>query len=246
MVYFSCYLGTGIDFFNFVTKAVMATRELWEKFVRGLPSESVPEIVLDSWERSKQAGVDYETPCFRRISPADLEVLLLAQRELIQEAAPELQRLSALLPKPNVTYLVDPGGTVLHAVSTYPDMIEKYGLAPGYNWSEETMGTNGAGTALASRKPVAIIGCAHFCAAWHDAGCLASPLFGVQGALVGAIDATIPALAAQPLHLAEVVRSALEVERRLRSDESAPRRPAERGSGPRPRSSGIRPIQRST
>jgi sigma-54 dependent transcriptional regulator, acetoin dehydrogenase operon transcriptional activator AcoR len=222
----------------------MLTKDLWEKFIRGLPSESVPEIILDSWQRSKKAGIDYETPSFRRIAPDDLQALLLAQEDLIRDVVPEMQRLSSFLPRPNVVYLVDPEGTVLHAISTNPDMIEKYGLAPGSIWSEKAMGTNGAGTALVSRKPVAVIGCAHFCAAWHDAACLASPLFGVQGALVGAIDATIPAQAAQPLHLAEVVRSALEVERHLRSDEAG-QKPVAPSLGSRSRSA-RRHLQRST
>lgn len=223
----------------------MLTKELWEKFVRGLPAESVPQIILDSWQRSKQAGVDPEAPSFLRIPPDRLESLLLAHRDLIEDVLPELHRLSAFLPKPNVIYLINPDGIVLHAVSTDPEMIEKYGLAPGFIWSEKIMGTNGAGTAIESRRPVAVIGCAHFCAAWHDAACLASPLFGVHGTLVGAIDATIPAQVAQPLHLAEVVRSAVEVERRLRSDESV-QKPAERGTGPRRRRAGRGPLQKST
>ena len=222
----------------------MLPKELWEKFVHGLPAESVPEIILDSWQRSKQAGVDHESPAFRRIASEDLQALLLAHEELIRDVLPELQRLSSFLPKPNVVYLVDPDGTVLHAISTHPDMIEKYCLAPGFIWSEKAMGTNGAGTALISKKPVAVIGCAHFCAAWHDAACLASPLFGVQGAVVGAIDATIPAPAALPLHLAEVVRSALEVERHLRSDEAG-QKPVAQSSGSRSRSA-RRHLQRST
>ena len=33
-----------------------------------------------------------------------------------------------------------------------------YGLCPGFDWSEKTMGTNGAGTALVTDSAVAVIG----------------------------------------------------------------------------------------
>jgi len=203
-------MSTGID------------REVWEKFVGGLPPGSIPQVIFGSWQRSRQAGVHAEIPRFHRIDPEELAARIRDFGDLIARVAPELRRLSALLPWPNAAYFADPEGTVLYSVSTSPEIIDLYGLAPGFDWSEKTMGTNGAGTALATGQPVAIIGCDHYCAAWHDAACMAAPLHDAHGVLAGAIDVTIPREAASPVHLAEVVRSALTVERELRAAGVAP------------------------
>jgi len=193
-----------------------ASKDVWEKFVRGLPPGSVPQLIFSSWQRSKHAGVHAEAPSFHRMSSQDLEALLLEFADLIAWVSPELGRLSSILPQPNAAYLASPDGTVLRSVSTSPEILDLYGLAPGFNWSEKLMGTNGAGTALATGEPVAIIGCDHYCAAWHDAACMAAPLHDAGGRIAGAIDVTIPRGAARPEHLAEVVRSALTIERALK------------------------------
>lgn len=191
-------------------------KKVWERFVHGLtPLGPVPRVILGSWERSQQAGVHPEVPAFHRIGPEELEARLCRNRALLALASPELGKLSSLLPRPNAAYLTDPDGIVLHSVSSAPEMIELYGLAPGFDWSEKTMGTNGAGTALATGEPVAVIGCEHYCAAWHDAACMAAPLRSLDGGLLGAVDITIPAGDARPLVLAEVVRTAAEIEQRL-------------------------------
>lgn len=202
-------------------------QKVWERFVQGLtPLGPVPRVILGSWHRSKQSGVHPEVPLLHRIEPAELEIRQRRHRELVAMAEPELRQLSLLLPQPNAAYLTDPDGIVLCSVSTTPEMIDLYGLAPGFDWSEKTMGTNGAGTALATGEPVAVIGCEHYCSAWHDAACMAAPLHSLEGDLLGAIDITIPVQAARPLLLAEIVRTAAELEQRLQG------RPAvEPGSG---------------
>ena len=189
---------------------------VWQRFVQGLtPLGPVPRVILGSWHRSKQSGVHPEVPRLQRIGPEELEARLRRHRDLIAMAAPELRQLSQLLPRPNAAYLADPDGIVLWSVGTAPGMLDLYGLSPGFDWSEKAMGTNGAGTSLAIGEPVAVIGCEHYCAAWHDAACMAAPLRSLGGGLLGAVDITIPAQAAQPLLLAEVVRTAAAIEQKL-------------------------------
>jgi PAS domain S-box-containing protein len=53
------------------------------------------------------------------------------------------------------------------------------------------MGTNGAGTSLASGAPVAVIARDHWCGAWHEATCLGAPVLGWDGRPVGAIDVSM-------------------------------------------------------
>lgn len=190
--------------------------KVWERFVQGLtPLGPVPRVILGSWQRSKRSGVHPEVPTFHRIDSADLAARLGRQRGLVEVAAPELRQLSRVLPQPSAAFLTDPDGIVLWSVSTAPEMVELYGLAPGFDWSEEAMGTNGAGTALAIGEPVAVMGCQHYCSAWHEAACMAAPIHGADGGLLGAVDITIPMSEARPLLLAEVVRMAVAIEQRL-------------------------------
>src|SRR4051794_3237843 len=89
-------------------------------------------------------------------------------------------------------------------------------FAPGGQWAEHVVGTNGPGTALASRKPVHILGSEHFCRAWHPWHCAAVPLTDpLTGQLLGAIDVSGPCQAAHP-HTLDLVRAlGLAVEKTL-------------------------------
>jgi PAS domain S-box-containing protein len=69
-----------------------------------------------------------------------------------------------------------------------PEWQRSFGLLPGYDWSERTMGTNGAGTALASVAATVVMGPEHFVAAFEDCTCVAAPVRDPTGQLIGAID----------------------------------------------------------
>ena len=67
---------------------------------------------------------------------------------------------------------------------------EKLGLLPGACWSEAEEGTNAVGTCIAEQVPLAVHKDDHFCAANIDFSCLAAPVFGAEGRMVGVLDAT--------------------------------------------------------
>jgi PAS domain S-box-containing protein len=146
-------------------------------------------VVIQSWDRSRAAGLDrHAAPSFRRVAQDDLERRLSANRVLLELSIPHLRWLSEWFgARPHVAYLVDAEGVVLHSEGDRAS-IELYRLSPGFDWSEAVMGTNGAGTALASRIPVAVIGCEHWATAWKDATCLGAPILDREGRPVGAID----------------------------------------------------------
>ena len=149
-------------------------------------------ILSQSWERSRAAGLERdEPPRFRRVPPDDLRRRRAANRVLLDITVPHLRWLSQWFrQRPHVAYLVDSDGVVLQAEGN-PDAIDRFHLSPGYDWSEPVMGTNGAGTALASAVPVAVVGCDHWHRAWKDATCLGAPIVGRDGKPVGAIDVSM-------------------------------------------------------
>lgn len=152
-------------------------------------SAALRPVVVQSWQRSRAAGLDRNAaPGFRRVSEDDLARRLSANGVLVGIAIPHLRWLSEWFgARPHVAYLVDADGVVLHSEGDRPS-IDLYHLSPGYDWSEAAMGTNGAGTALASGAPVAVIGCEHWATAWKNATCLGAPVLDRDGRPVGAID----------------------------------------------------------
>jgi PAS domain S-box-containing protein len=168
----------------------------WQRFVGGLgPDDALRSVILESWERSRAFGVD-PTPARaepRRVSGEELALRLASSAELIETSRPHLEWLSAALHElRHVAYIVDRDGIVLVSTGNDPDSLRSLGLTPGYDWSETMMGTNGAGTALASGEPVSIKGAEHFAAPFHGFWCTGAPIRGAGGEIVGALDISTP------------------------------------------------------
>jgi PAS domain S-box-containing protein len=169
----------------------MSTHDLTQTLAR-FGGSYVHPIVVESWQRSRAAGLDPDAPPrFRSVAPADLQRRLSENRVLVNLAIPHLRWLSRWFQqRPHVAYIADRDGVVLHAEGD-PVAIDRYHLSPGHDWSEASMGTNGAGTALAAGVPVAVVGCDHWSLAWKDATCLGAPIHGPDGRPVAALDISL-------------------------------------------------------
>ena len=192
----------------------------WREFAKTLaehPStRDVRPVILESWRRSRAAGVrrHNEKPLLHRISAADFDYQLEKNRELIQLGGPLLQEFSAAQQIRHVLYITDRDGIVLYSVG---DDIWRamFGLMPGFDWSENTMGTNGAGTALATNQPVAVVGPDHFVSAFETTTCLACPICTANGTLVGAVDFSTSVEDARVEQLSEIIELAHRIEHAL-------------------------------
>lgn len=208
----------------------MTHAERWGAFIDALPETSpIADAILESWLRCRAAGLDRALHAghFRSVDSADLAERLQRNIELVDIARSHLDWLGAQLATvPHVVYLVDADGIVLLS-SGDPELIAHAHLAPGADWSERTMGTNGAGTAIASRRPVAVVGPEHFDRRWHDCTCTAAPIHHPEGTVIGAVDVTTSVAHARPeqlvvvSHVAHAITEALALRGRLRSAETA-------------------------
>lgn len=178
-------------------------------------SPSLPEAILASWQRSRSHQVDPELPHFRRVPEDELQERLRANALLVELARPHLAWIRSSLEHPHVIYLTDRDGIVLLSHATSDDQLERYGLTPGHDWSERQMGTNGAGTALVTGAPVAVVGCAHYCRLWHASTCLGAPLVLPGGEIVGAIDLSATVEDTVPGELKLVAHTAWALSREL-------------------------------
>lgn len=199
------------------------TIEDWERFIEGQsPEGPLPPVLLDSWQRSHAAGVDCQKPQFRRVSDTELEQRLRNNAGLLAAATPHLEWLTATMTTiPHVVYLTDRDGIVLHAAGNMTESeISQCGLLPGYDWSESAMGTNGAGTAIASNQPVAVLECDHYCRAWHRASCTAAPIHDPEGRVIGAVDITTSSEHSNPDRVVVAAHMAHTIERDLAGRQS--------------------------
>jgi transcriptional regulator of acetoin/glycerol metabolism len=123
----------------------------------------------------------------------------------------------------HILALFDAGGRMLHAGGDAAtlDQMREINFRPGALWSEEAVGTNGPGTALALGRPVHIVGAEHFCEGWQALHCAAVPVRDqVTGDVLGVVDISGSREGAHPHTLALVVAIAVAIEQMLAAREA--------------------------
>ncbi len=164
----------------------------WDALVEGRMAlaQSRP-LVRDSWQRSLQAAVPADLPKAPLVL-SDASLRIAQERaDWVPLALRAAQNLSEAFTCGHILSLFDAEGRMLSCDGD-PAVLE--GLAainfrPGGLWSEAAVGTNGPGTALATGRPVHIVGAEHYCEAWHGWHCAAVPVIDtVTSAALGVID----------------------------------------------------------
>ncbi|AGA27705.1 ATP-binding protein [Singulisphaera acidiphila] len=169
----------------------------WRQFIDGLPVDSrLGQVFLESW-RGVQVEVEEDVcgsdkpPGKPLLDSADLHERLDKNRAFLEAARPIIAWADRALGHiAHLVYLIDHEGIVLHAVGNDPSKMAKLGLLPGSDWSEASKGRNGAGTALAEDRPVAVVGPDHLTHPLDDCTWTGAPLHTPDGPLIGAIGLT--------------------------------------------------------
>ncbi|MEV6770810.1 transcriptional regulator [Nocardia sp. NPDC051030] len=194
--------------------------------------DSIRSVVLDSWRRSRSSGVDpdgfgdavdldgLELHRYRAAHP--IALIRPVVRKLLVEDAAEAGLLVAIS---------DARGRLLwvEGDSKVKDRALAMNFVEGADWSEDRVGTNAPGTALALDHHVQIFGAEHFSRAVHEWSCSAAPVHDpISGQIIGAIDITGgPRMAApEALSLIRATVAAAESELRLHLLDS-PRPPSD-------------------
>ncbi|MCI2422457.1 GAF domain-containing protein [Saccharopolyspora sp. K220] len=186
------------------------------KFLSAEPVESteVRSAILASWRRSN----DFRVDCDELSAPfeADLDV----QGHLVQAAAPVLDQLSNRLNEQAVSIvLTNADGFVLDRRTGKRDLqdyLDSVYLAPGFNYAEQFVGTNGIGTALEAGEAALIYEQEHFTGPLVNLACAGVPIHDpITGSLEGVLDITCFARDASPLLMAMAISAAQGVQERL-------------------------------
>ncbi len=189
----------------------------WARLLRGdAAGEGVRSRIVASWKRSRNAGVAPTLPA----APIALAGDAL-QRE--RESCDWLRPLAGVLAAQRDGYIganhmlaaFDASGRMLSADGD-PATLEQLAdinFAPGGLWSEDAVGTNGPGTALALQQAVHVVGAEHYCEQWQQWHCASVPVRDPgTGEVVAVIDLSGSREAAHPyaLTMATAIAVALE------------------------------------
>jgi len=194
--------------------------------------DGIRPVVHESWRRSLQSGIDpdvVEQPAllagrdleeYRATHPMSL-IRPVVRKLLVEDAAD-----SGLL-----VAITDGQGRLLWVEGDHAarDRALAMSFVEGADWSEDRVGTNAPGTALAVDHSVQIFGAEHYNRTVHDWSCSAAPVHDpTSGRILGAIDITGGHRVAAPevLQLVRATVAAAEAELRLHALNGLPLVPA--------------------
>ncbi len=204
--------------------------EAHDEFVTtGHADPALRQLVLDSWQRSVDGGLDPE----QAMATIRLDDAALAEirdthplaagmpviRRLLVESAADSGLLVAVSDAVGQLLWVE-GSPALRASA------EAMHFVPGADWSEISAGTNAPGTALALDRPVQIFGPEHLARKVTPWSCSAAPIHDPDtGAVLGVLDLTGGAEVATPQSLTLVRATVAAVEAELRIERLSPSKP---------------------
>ncbi|MEU4979622.1 helix-turn-helix domain-containing protein [Streptomyces sp. NPDC021969] len=188
-----------------------------------LPAAVVPEGILNSWQRSKYLGIGTDEVVVPYQPDYDRE------SRLVRAATPVLDRLEQALTGSDASVIVtDRNGWVRDRrvgekrLSAHLDRVH---LAPGFNYAEQFVGTNGIGVALEERRLNVVLGTEHFNERLQSVSCAAAPIRNtVTGRVEGAMNLTCWNGPARPLMAALVQEAVEDIERVMYEFSSAHQR----------------------
>jgi transcriptional regulator of acetoin/glycerol metabolism len=179
----------------------------------------VNDAVAASWRRSRIAGVDAST------SQAAFHNDLDMSSRLVRCSQPIIDRLSEETAEiPLSIALTDAKARVLTRVDTSRTiglMLDNVSFAPGFEYAEDGIGTNGVGTVFESGQPIHIVGPEHFHECLQPFACSGAPVRDpLSGRIEGVLDISCLTEHSNPLMHSLVRAAAHEIERNLLIDRS--------------------------
>ena len=178
------------------------------------------DTILASWWRSRRWNVAADRIDLTFLGDPDLDT------PLTRSALPVLQHLREHLEgQPISVILTDAAGMVLTRLVADHDLdrhLDSVKLAPGFSYSEESVGTNGIGTALEGGRPMHVFGHEHYAENLEDLACAGVPIrHPISGKTLGAVDLTCWRKDADPLLITLAKTTADQITQALLTDSNA-------------------------
>ena len=176
----------------------------------------VPDEIDRSWRRSISAGATRSVGAFQFVNEFDTD------SELSRAARPVLDRLAdALQDMGTAIFLADRSGQIVaRRVADHNERVrfDDANAAEGFDFSEESIGTNGLGTPMQERTAVFVRGAEHFNDALAGLACAGVGIrHPVTGRVIGSLSLAAPADAAEMMMLAMTRQGAQQIFDNLRA-----------------------------
>jgi sigma-54 dependent transcriptional regulator, acetoin dehydrogenase operon transcriptional activator AcoR len=180
----------------------------------------VRDTILASWWRSKRWNVAADRIDLAYSGDPDLDT------PLTRSAMPVLRHLREHLEgQPISVILTDAAGVVLSRLVADHDLdrhLDSVKLAPGFSYAEESVGTNGIGTALEGGRPMHVFGHEHYAENLENLACAGVPIrHPISGITLGAVDLTCWRKDADPLLITLAKTTADQITQALLTDSNA-------------------------
>lgn len=166
------------------------------------------DLVARSWSRVLDGGLDPSRRSWR--DPLPLDAVHRRRRESpLSLVIDDLRRIVGSVADASQFLMVvtDADGVILwrEGSARVRAKADGLGFAEGAEWTEQRVGTNAIGTAIAEASPVQLFSAEHFEQQQHPWYCTAAPMHDPRtGALLGIVDVSGPALTLHPAILALV------------------------------------------
>lgn len=174
----------------------------------------VPDLIVRSWRRSISISADSANPC-QRFTEIDTDSILC------RAADPVLDRWQAHLADTGTTlFLSDRAGAIVSrraGDSNVRRRLDSVHAAEGFDYSEESIGTNGLGTSMVEKRALLISGSQHYNDALASLACAAAPVCTPSGSVIGSVSLGGPIESANALMLSLTREIGQQIEERLRS-----------------------------
>lgn len=198
----------------------MLLSAVYDATMSGDRSPARPRAVIeDSWNRLRAKGINPDHHVPPQVETSGLE-LLRQQSGLIAVLDDVSRGLESVIEEgDNILVVADARGRVLWRSGSprVLSLADRLGFIEGATWSENAVGTNGIGTALASHRAVQIFSAEHFLRSHHPWTCAGAPIRDPRtGQVIGIVDVSGPASTVHPTTVALVDLVARLAESHLR------------------------------
>ncbi|NLW91056.1 MAG: sigma-54-dependent Fis family transcriptional regulator [Syntrophomonadaceae bacterium] len=194
-------------------------KKSWHDFQnnKSVGPDLIREVILDSWKRSQQFGVNALHQKKQLCSSADLKKRQANNIILLNAANGYLENLYFnVLNSQGIVVLSDADGIIIFALGDEKTMRETTAPELGNDCSEATLGTNGVGTCLALRSPIQIWAEEHYYQGNHIWYCSGAPIFDPAGNMLGCLNVTGTSESVHAHTLGMVLGIANAVERQIK------------------------------
>ncbi|HZK53088.1 MAG TPA: sigma-54-dependent Fis family transcriptional regulator [Desulfosporosinus sp.] len=198
----------------------------WRSFIEeGIEGPAVTRsVILESWRRCKEIGVNPKDGIGKdTLDPEKLEQLIKNNTKLVEVAKPFMHTVyQSVKGSGFMVVITDEEARILHTCGD-AEILEKAAstirFVQGADWSEQAVGTNAIGTALAINRAIQMSPFEHFCKNHHHWTCSGAPIHNSLGKTIGCFNVSGPSECVYVHTFGMVVAAVEAIENQLRKEE---------------------------